>query len=372
MKNVTAPEVRTTSLFNQSVSSVREKFYMQSLLTEVIVNMETRRSLMNWALGLSAILTLSAALSTTACFANVQDDFVAAQHAVENQDYDKAFKSFTRLSKKGLSGAYWQLGYLYEHGLGTKPDKEMAKQMYIQSVLMSSSNKTAIDESSKIPPRVKLEQSKDDNDRLLLAHCYEVGIGGSKDYKKAIEIYEQLSERNNPEALNILGSMYQNGLGVRQDLSKAAALYARAADANSAMGANNLGYLYLTGLGVERDYKKAAALFEKAAQREQPAAISNLGWMYLHGYGVRHDYDRAIALFAEAASHGLPAARLNLGYMLQYGLGVPNNPGDSERLYVQADAQVTSADKLSASRQNTMSFAGKSTAMAVIDGNKSQ
>lgn len=290
-----------------------------------------------------------------------ESDLATAKQDIANQNYDKAYQSLMILSKKGVPEAYYQLASLYDHGLGRSADKDMAHELYIKAA--STLPKTGRHAHEDLN-RKALERSTAVEEQLKLARCYELGIDGSVDHKKALELYQQLADKNVAEAMNNLGYMYQCGLGVAPDDEKAAQFYQKAADQGSMQAANNLGYLYYKGLGVKQDMAQARALFEKAVQAGEPGAMTNLGWMYVQGKGVKQDFDKAIALFSEAASRGMPIARFNLGYVVEYGLGTKRNPADSDELYRIAATEMANGGKARLVGENTLTFMGKRSMVA--------
>ena len=50
---------------------------------------------------------------------------------------------------------------------------------------------------------------------------YFLGLGTSKDHKKAVEWYQQAAEKGHPDAQRNLGDMIMNGHGIKQDFYRA-------------------------------------------------------------------------------------------------------------------------------------------------------
>jgi len=70
-----------------------------------------------------------------------------------------------------------------------------------------------------------------------------------------------------------------------------------------------LGLLCLKGRGIPRDRAQARPWFQKAAAAGSAAAMRNLGVMYEHGHGVAQDYAQARGWHRRAAEAGhAPAA----------------------------------------------------------------
>ncbi|MCT7541895.1 tetratricopeptide repeat protein, partial [Aliarcobacter cryaerophilus] len=76
------------------------------------------------------------------------------------------------------------------------------------------------------------------------------------DYKTALQIFEELSYKNNANAQYNLGNIYSNGYGVKQDYKKAIEWYEKAAAQGFAAAQYNLGFMYHNGKGVKQDYLK--------------------------------------------------------------------------------------------------------------------
>ncbi len=86
-------------------------------------------------------------------------------------------------------------------------------------------------------------------------------------YKKAIELWKELTELGNCTAPTNLGWMYSVGRGTPADLEKAAQYYSIAAERGDDVGQCNLGYDYLNGRGVPCNRKEAKYWLEKSAEQ---------------------------------------------------------------------------------------------------------
>jgi TPR repeat protein len=106
------------------------------------------------------------------------------------------------------------------------------------------------------------------------------------------------------QACFTLGNMYFNGLGVSKDYSKAIELYSKACNSGLAAGCTKLGAMYVLGWGVSKNYNKAVELFSKACNSGLAAGCTSLGLMYFNGWGVSKDYSKATELFSEACILG--------------------------------------------------------------------
>ena len=104
------------------------------------------------------------------------------------------------------------------------------------------------------------------------------------DYKTALQIFEELSYKNNAKAKYNLGVMYENGYGVKQDYLKAKEWYEKAATKGNALAYNNLGFLYGNGQGVKQDKRFAKQWFGKACDGGVQIACNNYRILNEQGY----------------------------------------------------------------------------------------
>ncbi len=105
---------------------------------------------------------------------------------------------------------------------------------------------------------------------------YEAGLGVEKSDEKAIEWYGKASGQGHAGAQRNLGLMYVFGKGIKADAKTAAELFQKAADLEDGWAANNLAGLYEQGWGVQRDLSKARALYVRAVGLGIAAAETNI------------------------------------------------------------------------------------------------
>ena len=79
-----------------------------------------------------------------------------------------------------------------------------------------------------------------------LGKMYQQGLGISKDLQKAAKWYRLAAEQDHPEAQFNLGGMYYQGLNFPKNYQKAAKWYRLAAKQGHASAQYNLGYMYLS------------------------------------------------------------------------------------------------------------------------------
>ena len=89
---------------------------------------------------------------------------------------------------------------------------------------------------------------------------YEKGIGVGKDEKEAVAWYSKSAEQGNSAAQYNLGVLYENGLGTGIDYAKANEWYRKASVQGDALAIGNLGMLYVRGQGVKENKVAGVAL----------------------------------------------------------------------------------------------------------------
>jgi len=104
-----------------------------------------------------------------------------------------------------------------------------------------------------------------------LGRMYEKGLGVGKDYLKAVRLYRTAAEKGNASAQASLGDMYRKGHGVSQNLSTAMKWYQRASDKGVPRGSAGLGDLYASGsiqyTDPSLDFYWAMDWYRKAAEQ---------------------------------------------------------------------------------------------------------
>ena len=137
-----------------------------------------------------------------------------------------------------------------------------------------------------------------------LGWLFENGLGVPQDYAEAMAWYQKAADQNYPEAQLSIGWLYSKGFGVSQDDSKAARWYRKAAEQGNAIAQSQLGVLYSIGAGVQQDYVAAVKWYRMAAVQGDTLSQYNLGLMYENGLGVRQDNVLAYVWYDLAGSKG--------------------------------------------------------------------
>ncbi|MFT7531184.1 MAG: TPR repeat protein/SH3-like domain-containing protein [Gammaproteobacteria bacterium] len=130
-----------------------------------------------------------------------------------------------------------------------------------------------------------------------------------KDYDKAHELWEQLSNQGDKEAQFSIGVMYSLGTGKEKDPAKAFQWFSQAGQNGHLKAMFNLGIAYWTGHGTLEDKKEAVHWWRKAAEKGDPASQFNLGIAYYNGFGVEKDLVLATRWIRSAAENQYASAQ---------------------------------------------------------------
>jgi TPR repeat protein len=141
-----------------------------------------------------------------------------------------------------------------------------------------------------------------------LGRMYEKGLGVKQDYTEAVNWYRKAADQGDVDGQFILGALYEQGLGVKQDYTEAVNWYRKAADQGDVYGQVMLGGIYDHGLGVKQDYTEAVNWYRKAADQGNIDGQFNLGRMYEQGLGVKRSDGKARQWFTKACKGGLKQA----------------------------------------------------------------
>ena len=119
--------------------------------------------------------------------------------AYERGDYNAAYEEFFQLAKDGDSTAQYNLGLLYEQGLGVQYNRDKAVSWY-----------TAAAEGGH------------GDAQLIIGDLFIEGYWSKEDFIQASEWYRLAAEQSQAEAQRKLGILYALGQGVARDLTNAA------------------------------------------------------------------------------------------------------------------------------------------------------
>ena len=102
----------------------------------------------------------------------------------------------------------------------------------------------------------RLASQGDADAQYNLGHMYQSGLGVTQDFGMAIKWYILAAKQGDSEAQNNLGVMYESGQGVEQNYETSVKWYKLAAEKGNAKAQNNLAFMYANGQGIKTDYAR--------------------------------------------------------------------------------------------------------------------
>ena len=114
--------------------------------------------------------------------------------AYEAGDLSLAFKEFSEAAEEGHSDSQFNLGLMYENGLGVSKEEKMAVAWYLKAALRGNSNA-----------------------QYNLAVLYENGRGTDINFAQANHWYREAAVQGDGLAIGNLGMLYMRGQGVKED-----------------------------------------------------------------------------------------------------------------------------------------------------------
>jgi len=222
-----------------------------------------------------------------------EDANIAQMYRVTSNTYQRLFADVLGMTKTpGSTEYHYVAGYMYEHGLGTSPNIQLAVKEYLLSDFVMAKLKLAhIYENSQFFKNgggmaVNIYNSIADTSLLAkyrMAILYDTGGNGITESKShAFEIYKDISEQNN-DAMFKVAFMLEEGIGIKQDVQMSIPLYLDIADSNSD-ALYRLGKIYLYGKGnIHVDERLGSMYIIRSAINGNVAAQKILANIYQHG-----------------------------------------------------------------------------------------
>jgi uncharacterized protein len=154
-----------------------------------------------------------------------------------------------------------------------------------------------------------------------LGQSLEKGMGLTRDYTTAYELFKLAGAAGNGDAMCGLGRCYLNGYGAERDVEQAAAWFEKAARKGNLEAMTSLANILSEPAGQDMAayFKSALKWYRKAAEAGEPEAKFGLARMYHYGRGVRRNYKKAGIAFLELAKAGYIPAYVYVGLNLQHG-----------------------------------------------------
>ena len=197
-----------------------------------------------------------------------------------------------------------------------------------------------------------LEEKGNGQAGFNLGILYEDGLGVEQSNQQAIAHYEKAAQAGSGKAQYRLGLLYSAGIKTPKDDVKADKWLAAAAaqgdeDAaalleqrsSNAISQRDKEFFNAENLHAAGQYKEAAAIWQQLTNAGDTRSRTRLAWMYEAGQGMPRDLDKAATLFKQSAEEGDAEAQYALAVMLQTGKGQTQNPEAAQRWLQRAAVQ---------------------------------
>lgn len=240
--------------------------------------------------------------------------------ALEEKDYDSAYKFFQQSTNLGSTDAIYELSECYYWGRGINIDYDKAIELI----------KYGLDKGN-------------DNCLFLMGRAFHFGNGIELNIKKAKEYYKDAIRECSDKivigkAQGNLANILWEEVDSEETKNNVINLYKESIKNGSTISMYNLGYYFDNGYNVKRDYMVAYDYYRMAAEQNHTNAQAELGWMYEKGNGVSQDYYKSAYWYDLAAKNNHLVAMINLGNHYMNGNGVECNKEKGFSLYMKAYA----------------------------------
>lgn len=231
---------------------------------------------------LRAAVTAGVVLSSPAAAADFDTGWAAFQQGM----FAAAIAEWTPLAESGHPLAQYNLGVIYDSGLGVGRDLPAALRWW-----------TAVAEAGLAEAQHNLA--------LLYLELWEDGLVADGDVV-ARHWLQQAADGGFVRSQYMLGKMYADGVGTAPDPNRGFALIRQAGEAGLMQAQYNLGKMYRDGQGVAADAAEANRWWRQAAEQGYAKAQDHLAESYARGRGIARDEVAALAWSMVAARQGHP------------------------------------------------------------------
>ena len=220
-------------------------------------------------------------------------------------DYERAKEYYTEAmtsrSEFTQAQASYKIALMYEKGLGTNVDYDLAFRNYFNSATKAD----LADAHYKMGQLLETEKFKtNDIGKEQANGCYQ----------KALELYLKAEkEMENKSTELTIGTMYAKGQGVEQNEDKAVEWLTKSAKKDNAIAYQKLGAIYADENSKYFDINKAVKCLEQSAKIGNHFANYQLGKIYSDPDGKFYDLSKAVSNLQISAEQGNHFANYKLG-----------------------------------------------------------
>jgi TPR repeat protein len=218
-----------------------------------------------------------------------------------------AIKHYHIAADKGHENALYRLAHLYHDGNGTKQDYIKAFDLYTSAAKYGHPLAKL---ATKITSKLTWEYQ--------MVGLQKTSKDSALDYNDCLQMWECVADTGNPNLQYQLGRAYEE-IGSSSNLVNANKWYSKAVTSSHGPSLFRLGRLFELGLGVTQDYEKAIELYNQSAMTGSNDALNALGNIYQKGHGVESDVAKAFGYYQNAAENGDSKAQFILGTIHENG-----------------------------------------------------
>ena len=240
------------------------------------------------------------------------------------QNYEEALQWWAKAASQGNVQAIGNMGLCYQTGHGIAADSLKATQLYQRSI--KDGNKALFNQNEELAKKGNVFSN------MLIASCYQNGIGVEKNLYKAIPYLASAGENNCVDAQRDLGVILLNG----KKAGEAAMWFKRGAENGDLTCTFYYGKMLLEGLGVKENQKEGANYLLKAADAGFPQAMYYVGNCYINGTGLTKNAEQAVKWYKSAAGKGNHQAQWALAQCYREGNGTSINYDQAMYWYAEA------------------------------------
>jgi len=172
-----------------------------------------------------------------------------------------ALQLYRQAAERGDAEAQFITGGMLYQGQGTDPDRRGGFKWLLKAA-----------EQGKVTPE----------SLAIIGAMYLRGSAVPQNFLEAKRWLTDAADKGNLAAQNDLAYLYYNGLGGERDYTRALELYEKAALQGDVMAQANTGLMYATGTGTDTDKARGYAWYSLAASRGNATAAINRNNLMMH------------------------------------------------------------------------------------------
>ena len=240
------------------------------------------------------------------------------------QNYEEALQWWAKSAEQGNVQAIGNMGLCYQTGHGIAADSLKATRLYQRSI--KEGNKALFAQNEELAKKGSVFSN------MLIASCYQNGLGVAKDVNRAIPYLTAAAEKNCVPAQRDLGMILING----KKAMEAVTWFKKGTENGDIPCTFYYGKMLVEGLGVKANKKEGANYLLKSADAGFPQAMYYVGNCYMNGDGLTKNAEQAVKWYRLAAGKGVHNAQWALAQCYREGNGTDINYDQALYWYAEA------------------------------------